>query len=302
MRSSVGRLRGNQRSQHGGDDPLIAILEHRHQRGPPCAPGSVASASACATRTVQSRSGSSRTASSEMSPGSIAASARIAAARMAGARVGHQVDDEIERCRGCAWPPARRPPRGGASDPPRPRSGSFRDRHATAVSRIAASARTASITIAGSRCRLVDDVAQAAAAFGAFSAPRPRAAKAAVNRPGVGSSASSAGTARASPERPSAYATGHHVDTGCPVRVEDARREPSYDPSRTSAYSPRRVASTGGASGHARSSAATLVSAPAWISALHHRGDRRRVCLVADRAERFGSAALDELDRCPSAP
>ena len=70
MRCSVGRLCGNQRSQHGRHDPLVAVLQHRHRdAATPCAPGSVPSASACATRTVQSRIGiECRTASSGMCP------------------------------------------------------------------------------------------------------------------------------------------------------------------------------------------------------------------------------------------
>ena len=54
----------------------------------------------------------------------------------------------------------------------------------------------------------------------ALVTPSPRAAKAAEYLPGARSSSRSAGCARGSSMRPSAYATGHHVVTGRPPGVE----------------------------------------------------------------------------------
>ena len=127
----------------------------------------------------------------------------------------------------------------------------------------AASARTASSATSGWRATSSARGSSTGSDDDALTCPSPRAANARLYMPALRVSAVSAAAARGSSARPSAYATGHHSDTGRPSGVSTIEASASYAFRRANAYSPRRTASASGASGYVSSSGVIARSTPA---------------------------------------
>ena len=214
--------------------------------------GSVPSTSASAARTVHCESGSMLDSTSTKFSGSIAAAACSAAARIAGhgslrrsCTTGRPSGTLSVPSAVTAW---RRTFGSAASE------ASFASTPAARFSPIVPSARIADTATSRGVPAALASVMSGLTAAPSFSTPSPRAANACEYLPGPFSIRRSAGAARLSSIRPSAYATGHQLTVGSPLASRTALASGSYVPSRTSAYTPSRKASASAGAGHRSSS------------------------------------------------
>ena len=113
----------------------------------------------------------------------------------------------------------------------------------------------------------------------------------AVPRPTAASSR--AGTARASSTRCNANATGHQRLRGCPLASSSAPPARRTTPSRTSAYRPRRTASTAASSDSPCRRRDAVERAGVDVRG-HHGADGGGGGLVREHAQRLGGPALDQ--------